>query len=64
MKVHYLEKQANRVGKDGLSGVVVQTNAIKLAMAVTQEWWSRFPPSSVYRFSIYYVVRTYWVLEN
>lgn len=33
------------MGKDGSSGVVTQTSAIKLTMqAVTQEWWHPFPP--------------------
>ena len=48
MRVYYIEKQANRVGKDGSLGVVAQTSTIKLAMAGTQEWWGRILPLSVY----------------
>ena len=49
------------VQRDGFSSMDTQTVAIKLAMAVTYDWWHQFPPLLGYWF---YMVRMCWVLDN
>ena len=41
---HLFSKRVNVCQGDGFSSVGARTGAIKLAMAVIQDWWRRFPP--------------------
>ena len=46
--IHYryymFSKRVNRCQGDDFMSVGARTDAIKLALAGTQDWWRRFPP--------------------